>query len=207
MEMHDIIVNLLGNITEIIEQYQYFIIFLFITIESSFIPFPSEIVMIPAGYLIAKGKLSFTFALIASVLGSITGAFINYYLAKKLGVKIINQYGKYFFLSQEKFEKINKFFTHHGAISTFTARLIPGLRQYISIPAGLCSMCKKKFTFYTALGSSIWMAILVIIGMVFGSNELLIKENLSNVTMLTLSIVTIFILSYILMHKKRKLVR
>jgi len=202
--MSEFIVNILGNITEIIEQYQYLIIFIFITIESSFIPFPSELVMIPAGYLVAKGKLSLTLSILAGILGSIAGAYINYFLAKKLGTKFISKYGKYFFLPEDKFEKINKFFTSHGSISTFTARLIPGLRQYISIPAGLCAMCKKRFTLYTALGSSIWMAVLVILGMMFGSNESLIKENLSNVTILTLCLVTILLLCYGLLVKRKK---
>ena len=87
--MHDLIFNILGNITYIIAQYNYIIIFLLMTVESSFIPFPSEIVMIPAGYLVSKGKLSFTYSLLSGILGSIAGALINYHIARTAGSKLL----------------------------------------------------------------------------------------------------------------------
>jgi len=199
--MTELIINILGNITQIIEQYSYLIIFLFMTIESSFVPFPSELVMIPAGYLVAKGSLSLSMAILSGILGSIAGAMINYYLAKTLGNKFINKYGKFFLLPEHKFVKIKEFFNKHGAISTFSGRLVPGLRQYISLPAGLSNMSLKKFTFYTFLGSGIWMVVLTLIGVFFGHNQELIHDNLKPITLLALMSVTILILSYALRQR------
>jgi membrane protein DedA with SNARE-associated domain len=198
--MNDFIINILGNINLLIEQYNYLIIFALMTIESSFIPFPSEIVMIPAGYLVSRGTLSFIYSLFSSVLGCVFGAFINYYLAKCLGLKILQKYGKYFLLSECKLLKIQNFFQNHGSISTFTGRLIPGLRQLISIPAGLSNMNLAKFTFYTAAGSGIWSFILLIMGFIFGENQELITENMKIIIIFTL----IFVLTTILLYIRYK---
>ena len=87
--MENLIFSILGNVTQIIENYSYVIIFLLMAVESSFIPFPSELVMIPAGYLVTKGKLSFTYALLSGILGSIIGALVNYHLARTIGFKFL----------------------------------------------------------------------------------------------------------------------
>ncbi|MDA7704957.1 DedA family protein [Rickettsiales bacterium] len=201
--MTEFITNILGNINLLIEQYNYLIIFALMAIESSFIPFPSEIIMIPAGYLASQGKISFFYSLIASVAGCIFGAFINYYLAKFLGLKILKKYGKYLFLPEDKLQKIQKFFQNHGSISTFTGRLIPGIRQLISIPAGLSNMNLIKFTFYTAAGSGIWSLILLIMGFIFGQNQELIMENMKIIIIFTMIFVLITIFLYI-RYKKYK---
>jgi membrane protein DedA with SNARE-associated domain len=198
--MNDFITDILGNINLLIEQYNYLIIFALMTIESSFIPFPSEIVMIPAGYLVSQGTLSFIYSLFSSILGCVFGAFINYYLAKCLGLKILQKYGKYFLLPECKLLKIQNFFQNHGSISTFTGRLIPGLRQLISIPAGLSNMNLAKFTFYTAAGSGIWSFILLIMGFIFGENQELIMENMKIIVIFTL----IFVLTTILLYIRYK---
>lgn len=200
--MSDVITNILGNINLLLEQYNYLIIFILMAIESSFIPFPSEIVMIPAGYLAFQGKLSFFYALMASIFGCVFGAFINYYLANFLGIKIIKKYGRYAFLPEEKFLKIQKFFKDHGAISTFTGRLIPGIRQLISIPAGLSHINLAKFTFYTAAGSGIWSLILLIMGYIFGQNQELITQNMRIILIVTLIFVLMIIFLYV-RYKKR----
>ena len=203
--MNDIIQNILGNITDIIEQYNYLIIFVLMTVESSFIPFPSELVMIPAGYLIAKGKLSFSLSLFAGICGSIFGALINYQLARLLGYKFLYKYGKYFFISQQRLVKIQKFFLDHGVISTFSGRLIPGVRQYISFPAGLASMNLNKFVFFTFLGSAIWVAILILLGFVFHNNQLLIEENLRLITLIMFSFIFLLVTIYVFRIKKLKI--
>ena len=202
--MTEFITNILGNINSLIEQYNYLIIFILMTIESSFIPFPSEIVMIPAGYLASHGKISFFYSLFASIAGCVFGAFINYYLANFLGVRIIKKYGRYFFLPEDKFLKIQKFFKNHGSISTFTGRLIPGVRQLISISAGLSHMNLSKFTFYTAAGSGILSAILLIMGFIFGQNQELIMENMKIIVIFTMIFVLIAILLYIRFKKPLK---
>ena len=137
-------------------------IFIMMFLESSFFPFPSEVVMIPAGYLASKGEMSLTLALIAGIAGSLGGAIFNYFLAVKFGRAFLLKYGKYLFLKDGALDKLEGFFKNHGEISTFSGRLIPGVRQYISLPAGLARMNLAKFSFYTALGAGIWVVVLAL---------------------------------------------
>jgi membrane protein DedA with SNARE-associated domain len=180
----------------------YLGIVLLMAIESSFIPFPSEIVLIPAGYLASKGEMSVTLIMISSLIGSLIGAFINYFGALYVGRNFLLKYGKYILISHETLHKMEKFFKDHGAISTFSGRLIPGVRQLISIPAGIARMDLKIFTIYTALGAGIWSAVLVVLGYMIGENELLIKEHLSQIVLLTLVVTLLIVIVYI--YKKRK---
>ena len=115
----------------------YFGIFFMMLLESSIFPLPSEVVMIPAGYLCAKGEMNTYIVIALGILGSIAGALLNYYLAVKLGRKLILKYGHYLLFSHEKLEKVELFFKQHDSFSTFTGRLIPVVRHYISFPAGL----------------------------------------------------------------------
>ena len=170
----------------------YIGIFLLMFLESSFFPFPSEVVMIPAGYLAYKGEMNLGLVLCFGISGSLAGAWFNYFLAHKFGrvflLKIINQ---------EKVTKLEEFFDKHGHISTFTGRLIPGIRQYISFPAGLAKMDYKKFTIYTTLGAGIWVVILTMLGYFIGENQELIHKYLKEITIITLIFITIIIAVYI----------
>lgn len=150
-------------------------------IESSFIPFPSEVVMIPAGYLAAKGEMNLLVAIACGVLGSLVGALINYYLAVWLGRPLLIRYGKYVMFEEHHLHRMENFFARHGHISTFTGRLIPVIRQYISIPAGLARMNLMLFCIYTSLGAGIWVCILTFLGYFIGENEELIKEYLRDI--------------------------
>jgi len=190
-------------ITDQIFDMGYLGIFLLMLIESSFIPFPSEIVLVPAGYLASKGDMDISFILLASLLGSIGGALINYFGALYVGRKFLLRYGKYILISEETLDKMEVFFKKHGAISTFTGRLIPGIRQLISIPAGLSRMNLKVFIFYTSLGALIWSIILVALGYLIGENQELIKEYLSQIVTITLISVAIITAMYIYNHKRK----
>ncbi len=190
-------------LTDMIFDMGYLGIFLLMLIESSFIPFPSEIVLVPAGYLASKGDMSISLILFASLLGSIFGALINYFGALYVGRKFLLKFGKYILVSPETLEKMETFFAKHGAISTFTGRLIPGIRQLISIPAGLSRMNLKVFIFYTSLGALIWSAILVALGYIIGENQELIKEYLSQIVIITLITISIITAIYILNHKRK----
>ena len=154
----------------------FILIFLFMTIESSFIPFPSEVVMIPAGFLAYRGELTFgapyidlAVALLCGLAGSMAGAFINYYIALLLGRPFIYRYGKYFFIKPQLFLRAEEIFLEYGEITTFVCRLLPVIRQLISLPAGLARMPLMKFSLFTALGAGIWSAILCWIGYYLGS--------------------------------------
>lgn len=152
----------------------YGVILLFMTIESSFIPFPSEVVMIPAGYLaVAEGELSLPLVILVGTLGALLGALINYGLAVWLGRPIVYSFadsrlGHFLLITREGVEKAERYFDAHGAVSTFVGRLIPAIRQLISIPAGLARMRMTKFLGFTFLGAAIWNSILVGLGAALG---------------------------------------
>lgn len=146
-------------------------VFILMTIESTFVPLPSEIVLIPAGYLVREGKLNFTLVVLASTFGSLFGALINYYLSLWIGRPLILKYGKYFMLKEERYLFVEKKFLEHGALSTFLGRLVFGVRHYISIPAGLARMNLFSFSLYTTLGAGLWSIILVSFGYILGGDE------------------------------------
>lgn len=156
-------------------------VFLLMLLESSFIPFPSEVIMVPAGYLAAKGEMDIVVVVLCGAFGSLVGALINYYLAALLGRPLLLRYGKFVLFKEETLDKMEDFFKHHGHISTFTGRLIPVLRQYISLPAGMARMHLPTFCFYTTLGAGIWVIILSLLGYFIGENEGLIKEYLRTI--------------------------
>ncbi|MEZ4754214.1 MAG: DedA family protein [Bdellovibrionota bacterium] len=158
-------------VIEIVGQLGYLGIFLLMSLESSFIPFPSEVVLVPAGYLASIGEMNAFYAFIAGTLGSLFGASINYYLSMTLGRSFILKYGKYFLLPEEKFTKLENAFLKHGKFATFVGRLIFGIRQWISIPAGLSRMSFRSFAFLTTTGAGIWVAILIALGYVLGKGE------------------------------------
>ncbi len=165
----------LDAIAALAPTWGYIFIFVFMTIESSFIPFPSEVVMIPAGFLAARGELSggsplvcVSLAVLVGILGSLAGAFVNYYLALWVGKPFLEKYGKYFFIKPEPLARACEVFNKYGAATTFVCRLIPVIRQLISIPAGIAKMPLAPFTFFTALGAGIWTIILAAVGYILG---------------------------------------
>lgn len=178
-------------------------IFLLMVIESSFIPFPSEVIMIPAGYLAQQGKMNFSIVVLCGILGSLVGAFINYYLALFFGRSILERFGKFFLISKGKLEKADKFFERHGHISTFTGRLIPMIRQLISIPAGITRMNIASFTFFTSLGAGIWALILTMLGYFIGHNEALIAEYLQQITIGILAFIALLASAYVYFYRRR----
>jgi membrane protein DedA with SNARE-associated domain len=145
--------------------------------ESSILPVPSELVMPPAGYLAAKGEMSFVLAVACGVLGSIIGALANYYGAHWIGGPFLRRYGKYVFLSEAALARSERFFAQHGEFSTFVGRLFPVVRHLISIPAGLHRMPLPKFIGYTALGAFVWCTILTAIGYALGRNEAVLQNE------------------------------
>ncbi len=156
--------NIINSIVEIVGNLGYIGIFIMMFLESSFFPFPSEVVMIPAGYLVFKGEMNAIIAVICGIAGSLAGALFNYYLALKFGRDFLIRYGKYVFFTESTMQKMEAFFIKHGPMSTFVGRLITIIRQYISLPAGLARMNLVKFCLYTSLGAGIWVIILTLIG-------------------------------------------
>lgn len=195
--------ELAQSLVDLIFDWGYLGIFILMSIESSFIPFPSEIVLIPAGYLVSQEQMSLWAVMACALGGSLAGAFINYYLALFVGRKFLERWGKYFFIKENALHKMDDYFKKHGPISTFIGRLIPGIRQLISIPAGLAKMDLKLFSLYTALGAGIWALILVLLGYFIGENQELIKEYLKQIT-LSLIVVLIALGGWYAYYQKRK---
>ena len=165
----------LDTIAALAPTWGYVFIFVFMAIESSFIPFPSEVVMIPAGFLAARGELgaggpaaTLTAAVAAGILGSLAGAFANYYIALFVGKPFLEKYGKWFFVKKEPLERACEVFNRYSAATTFVCRLVPVIRQLISIPAGIARMPLGEFTLFTGLGAGIWTIILAAVGFALG---------------------------------------
>jgi membrane protein DedA with SNARE-associated domain len=200
----DVLHHFVTWLVDFVYHLGYIGIFLMTFVESTFVPIPAEVTMIPAGYLIHQGKLDLVPVLLASILGTVGGAYFNYWLAKRYGRTLFERYGKYLTVTPDKLDKLELFFHRHGAISTFTGRLLPGIRHYISFPAGLARMDLKKFVIYTALGGAIWMTVLVMLGYYIGENEDLMKIYLPKVKVAMIVLIILAGGVYIWRHRRRK---
>ena len=173
--MLETIASHLDSIAALAPTWGLLLIFVFMAVESSFIPFPSEVVMIPAGFLAARGELGIgsplaavTVAVLVGILGSLAGAYANYFIALYVGKPFLEKYGKYFFVKPEPLNRACEVFNKYGAATTFVCRLVPVIRQLISIPAGISKMPLGSFTLFTGLGAGIWTAILAFVGYAIG---------------------------------------
>ena len=157
-----------------LEHLNYWVITLLMAIESSFIPFPSEVVVPPAAYKAATtGELNVFLVVLCASVGACIGALVNYYLARYLGRPLVyrfaeSRFGHMCLIDSAKVERAERYFDEHGAIGTFFGRLVPAVRQLISIPAGLARMGLGRFLLYTTLGASLWNAILAAMGWYIG---------------------------------------
>jgi membrane protein DedA with SNARE-associated domain len=173
-------------------------------LESSFFPFPSEVVIPPAGYLASQQAMNLWLVILAGTAGSLFGALFNYWLALKLGRPFLLKYGKYFFIKEKTLHQADDFFARHGHISTFIARLLPGIRQYISLPAGLARMNLVLFCLFTSLGAGIWVVVLALLGFIFGQNQELISRQLHTILLILLPACALLAGLYIWRYRKKK---
>ena len=173
-------------------------------LESSFFPFPSEVVMPPAGYLAWKGEMSLPLVLISGIAGSLLGALFNYWLAVKLGRPFLLKYGQYFFVSQESINKADDFFSKHGHVSTLVGRLLPVIRQYISLPAGIARMPMKTFMLFTTIGAGAWVVVLTFAGYILGEHQNLLKEYLHVITLGCIALAVVIAGGYIVILRRRR---
>jgi membrane protein DedA with SNARE-associated domain len=177
-------------------------IFLLMAMESSVIPIPSELVMPPAGYLAQQGQMNMFFAILCGTAGSLIGAYVNYFAAHYLGRPLLLKYGKYVFITEEKFAKVEGFFLRHGEVSTFIGRLLPVVRHLISLPAGLAGMNHLKFSLYTLLGAGLWVTVLTTIGYVIGSNQELIMKYSHHALFGVLILSSLIVLVYVKLQRR-----
>jgi membrane protein DedA with SNARE-associated domain len=183
-------------------------IFLLMAMESSVIPIPSELVMPPAGYLAQQGQMHMAVAILCGTLGSLVGAYVNYFAAHHLGRPLLLKYGKYVWITEEKFAKVEQYFKDHGEISTFIGRLLPVIRHLISLPAGLAGMNHLKFSLYTLFGAGLWVTVLTFIGYFIGAErELIYKyshQALIGAFILSVAIIAVYVWNH---RRKNKVTR
>ena len=179
-------------------------IFLLMAMESSIFPVPSELVMPPAGYLAQQGKMNIGLAILCGTLGSLVGAYANYFAARHLGRPLLLKYGRYVWITEEKFTRVENFFLRHGEISTFLGRLLPVIRHLISLPAGLAGMGHVRFSLYTLLGAGIWVTVLTYIGYFIGEKQELIMRYSHQAVILVILCSAVILSVYIWVHRRRQ---
>lgn len=186
----------------------YATVTLLMTVESSFIPFPSEIVVPPAAWKAAQGGLNVVLVAFCGTLGSIFGALFNYYFARFLGRKVIYSFANtriahFILIDAAAVKKAEDFFLKYGKLSTFVGRLIPGIRQLISLPAGLAKMDMKSFLLFTLIGSGIWNIILAALGFYLYSQKELLEKYYKELSYGFLGLGALFIV-YVIISGIRK---
>ncbi|HOK03392.1 MAG TPA: DedA family protein [Spirochaetota bacterium] len=181
------------------ENINYPAVLFLMTLESTFIPVPSELVVPPAAWKAAQGDLNIFLVVLFSTIGCVLGALINYFLAKTLGRKIIyslvdTRIAHMMFINRHSMEKSEKFFIKYGKSSTFIGRLVPGVRHLISIPAGISLMNLRDFIFYTFIGSAIWNGILAALGYFLYTQQELLKQYYRDITIAVLILFVVFLI-------------
>ncbi|MFO1417514.1 MAG: DedA family protein [Methylotetracoccus sp.] len=195
--------ELIGWLVSTIGSMGYTGIFLLMAMESSVIPIPSEIVMPPAGYLVQQGKMDMSLVILSGTAGSLLGAYANYFTARLLGRRLLLRYGRYVWITEEHFARVEAFFRDHGEISTFIGRLLPVARHLISLPAGLARMGHWRFSIYTLLGSAIWVSVLSWIGYFIGENQELIERYSKHAVVDIIIVSAVLVAIYVYLHKRR----
>ncbi|NVO00787.1 MAG: DedA family protein [Geobacteraceae bacterium] len=197
--MHELINTLLNTMNAL----GYPGIFALMAMESSIIPVPSELVMPPAGYLAHQGEMNIWIAILMGTVGSLAGAYANYFTARWLGRPLVLKYGRYVGINEAKFAKVESFFLKHGEISTFIGRLLPVVRHLISIPAGIAGMNHLRFSLYTLVGAGMWCTILAWIGFFIGKEQALILKYSHQAVVGVILFSAILITVYVWRQKKR----
>jgi len=194
--------DIINFVLDFVEGAGYMWIFIMMTLESSFFPFPSEAAMVPAWALAASWKMSFSLALLAWIVWSLVWAFLNYSIWKYLWKGFIIKFWKYVFFKEHHYNKVENYFINHWSITTFVGRFIPAVRQYISFPAWVVSMNIPKFLFYTGLWAWLWSLILMIIWYLAWKNKDLIVEYKFYALWWLLVMIIIVVAIYVYYHRK-----
>jgi len=201
--MYELLESIWHWLTDTMADLGYTGVVALMALESSFFPFPSEVVVPPAAASAKTGEMSLVLIIVAGIAGSLIGAVFNYWLALKLGRPFMLKYGRYVLISEKTFHRAEAFFLTHGEIGTFIGRLTPGIRQVISFPAGLARMPLRRFLAFTALGSGIWVTILAFVGYAVGRDITAIKDYLKRIGLWMLPILVVVILLYVWWHRRR----
>lgn len=204
--LHQFIDQLIKWYLEKLEIFGYWLVAFFMFLESTVFPIPSEFVIPPAAYLAhSKGSLSVVGVVIAGTIGSWLGAAAMYWASRWAGRPFILRYGRYFFISEEKVHKVERWTQKFGSFGVFIARLLPVVRHLIGIPMGVAKMDFKLYSIYTIIGSAIWCSVLAWIGVFIGNNQEKLKHDMKLVTILVVAAVAVMCgIYYFFVHRHMK---
>lgn len=180
----------------------YFEIGVLMALESSLFPVPSELVMIPAGYLAAKSQLNPFLAVLAGGFGSVIGASVNYLLGRTLGRAFLLRYGKYVLINERKYHQAEKLFLRNAIVATFIGRFIPVIRHLISLPAGVFGMAKLPFALVTLAGATLWCAVLVTLGYFFGEPVVTVVSTYSHEAAIAACVALLLFIAWFLWRRE-----
>ncbi|MBV9120192.1 MAG: DedA family protein [Chloroflexi bacterium] len=173
-------------------------------LESCCIPIPSEVILPLAGFLVAQGKFTFWVAALAGSVGGTIGSCVAYGIGAAGGRPLLLKYGRYILISEHDAARADRFFEFHGDVTAFVSRLLPVVRTFISLPAGITRMNFPKFVIYTFAGSLIWSLVLVYVGQVLGQNWIEVREFLQRFDYLIVAVIVLAIVFYIYRHLQRR---
>ncbi|MDO5851609.1 MAG: DedA family protein [Methanobacteriaceae archaeon] len=197
------IIELLSNfVIYLIETFGYWGIFITMTLESACIPFPSEIIMCFAGFVVHNGKLDFLSIVLVGTLGNLVGSIIAYYIGLIGGRPLLEKYGKYIFITKNKLDLADRWFNKYGNATVFFSRVLPIIRTFISLPAGIAKMDIKKFIVYTTIGAFPWCLLLAYIGIQLGTHWMIVKDYFHILDLIIVIFAVIFIIYGIYKYKK-----
>jgi membrane protein DedA with SNARE-associated domain len=190
------------GITQFISILGYPGIFILMTLESALVPIPSEIIMPFSGFLSTTGRLEPIGVIIAGSLGNLIGSILTYYLGLKIGRTFVLKYGKYIFFKRKHLELTERLFAKYGEKISFIGRLLPGIRTYVSLPAGIGKARPKKFVVYTLAGVVIWNSFLTFIGMQLGKRWQNIDKYSLYLDIISVALVAAFVIYFIYVSRR-----
>ena len=200
---------MLDWVTNTVTSLGYFGIALLMFLENICPPIPSEIIMPLAGFVVAQGKLNFVFVVIAGIIGSVLGAVPWYYLGKYLKLKRIKKlaakYGKWITVSEDDVVRVKRWFDKRGNIATCLGRMVPGIRTFISVPAGISEMNELLFLGYSTLGTAVWVGLLTYAGYILGANYDKVEKYLAPASpVIMIGLAAVFVVWIIQRRRKQK---
>jgi len=206
--MHQITQFFVENLTSLISTYGYYAVFILMTAESALIPIPSEITMTFAGFLAGLGVMNFWFAILIGALGNLFGSILAFWLGERMGetwIRIaIKKWGKWILIHEKDFDMSLTWFKKYGQGITFGSRLLPIVRTFISLPAGIANMNVTKFSIYTFIGSFLWSWLLAYLGLKLGQNWLAVEPFFRQFQFVIIGLFVLGGIYYIYSHLKKK---
>lgn len=202
--MHELVDPAINFLVQFIGQVGYLGIFIGMFLESTAFPLPSELIVIPAGISASQGEMNLFLIIFVGTVGNVAGAVFSYYLAAFAGRVVLFRIGKYLLVKPETIIKVEEYFKNHGSISVFIGRLLPGIRHFISLPAGIAKMDMKLFFFYTTVGSLIWTTVLAMLGYEIGENRELIKQYIHSIILACVLFCGVLVTGYYFYMKRKK---